>query len=244
MWSRVFLLLWVVGYGVLVWCQLSTAAAQASSNNVSSTLFPPMGNSLQSTVKTSNAMHTYVCDNDESWILVRAAGELLDFDTEQVVGDYTPDFSSGYPVINFTLLNSAADAAESGSLTSSVSVSPIVTVMSNGTTESLSQATSHQNLGAASMVSYVVLLNPQGGQAPAASLCTDEFGTLQSISVKVPFSAVFEIYTQNVVPPPVPGSLNVPNARLIEGFFAQGSMSYQYNGSMWLEQILQHAFTM
>ncbi len=72
-------------------------------------------------MKTSNAMHTYVCDNDESWILVRAAGELLDFDTEQVVGDYTTDFSSGYPVINFTLLNSAADAAESGSLTSSVS---------------------------------------------------------------------------------------------------------------------------
>jgi len=29
-----------------VWCQLSTAAAQASSNNVSSTLFPPMGNRL------------------------------------------------------------------------------------------------------------------------------------------------------------------------------------------------------
>lgn len=72
-------------------------------------------------MKTSNAMHTYMCDNDESWILVRAAGELLDFDTEQVVGDYTTDFSSGYPVINFTLLNSAADAAESGSLTSSVS---------------------------------------------------------------------------------------------------------------------------
>ncbi|KAH9569369.1 hypothetical protein CY35_03G129600 [Sphagnum magellanicum] len=160
MWSRVFLLLWVVVYGVLVWCQLSTAASEASSNNVSSTLFPPMGNSLQSTVKTSNAMYTYMCDNDESWILVAAAGELLDFDTEQVVGDNTTDFSSGYPVINFTLLNSAADAAESGSLTSSVSVSPIATVMSNGTTESLSQATSHLNLGAASMVSYVVLLNP------------------------------------------------------------------------------------
>jgi hypothetical protein len=46
MWSRVFLLPWVVGYGVLVWCQLSTAAPQASSNNVSSTLFPPMGNRL------------------------------------------------------------------------------------------------------------------------------------------------------------------------------------------------------
>ncbi len=66
-------------------------------------------------------MYTYMCDNDESWILVAAAGELLDFDTEQVVGDYTTDFSSGYPVINFTLLNSAADAAESGSLTTSVS---------------------------------------------------------------------------------------------------------------------------
>ncbi len=46
MWSRVFLLLWVVVYGVLVWCQLSTAASEASSNNVSSTLFPPMGNRL------------------------------------------------------------------------------------------------------------------------------------------------------------------------------------------------------
>jgi hypothetical protein len=115
--------------------------------------------------------------------------------------------------------------------------SPIATVKTNILTpENLSQATSHHNLGAAATVSYIALLNPQGGQPPAASLCTQDFGELESISVQVPFSAEFRIYAQDVVPPPVPASLNVPDGRLVEGYFAQGSISYLYNGSAWLER--------
>lgn len=103
---------------------------------------------------------------------------------------------------------------------------------STTTLASLMKATSHKNLGAASLVSYVVLWNPQGGHAPAACLCTDE-----EPSVEVPFLAEFFIYTQDLLPPAsVPESLNPPNGQVVEGFYAQGRVSYQFNGSLWLEK--------
>jgi hypothetical protein len=190
-------------------------------------------------LKTSNAVHVFTCGNGGEWTYATptASGDLLDSNTSEVVGSYIAFNTSSRLGINLTLWNSNADFAESGFLTSSVTASPIATVKTNILTpENLSQATSHHNLGAAATVSYIALLNPQGGQPPAASLCTQDFGELESISVQVPFSAEFRIYTQDVVPPPVPASLNVPDGRLVEGYFAQGSISYLYNGSAWLQR--------
>jgi hypothetical protein len=111
-----------------------------------------------------------------------------------------------------------------------------INVTSSVVTEILNQATSHQNIGAAGRVSYVVYLNFSGGDPPPTSLCIVEFGTLESISVEVPYDVEIDIYTQDLVPPPTPKSLMVPNGTLVESFFAQGSIIYQYNGSTWLEQ--------
>jgi hypothetical protein len=111
-----------------------------------------------------------------------------------------------------------------------------INVTSSVGTEILYQATSHQKSGAAGRVSYVVYLNFNGGNPPPTSLCTIEFGTLESISVEVPYDVEIDIYTQDLVPPPTPTSLVVPNGTLVESFFAQGSIIYQYNGSTWLEQ--------
>jgi hypothetical protein len=111
-----------------------------------------------------------------------------------------------------------------------------INVTSSDVIETLNQATSHQNIGAAGRVSYVVYLNFSGGNPPPTSLCTLEFGTLESISIEVPYDVEINIYTQDLVPPPTPTSLMVPNGTLVESFFAQGSITYQYNGSTWLEQ--------
>jgi hypothetical protein len=100
------------------------------------------------------------------------------------------------------------------------------------------KATSHKNLGAASLVSYVVLWSPQGGHAPAACLCTDE-----EPSVEVPFLAEFFIYTQDLLPPAsVPESLNPPNGQVVEGFYAQGRVSYHSMGACgWKKLQLLHS---
>jgi hypothetical protein len=111
-----------------------------------------------------------------------------------------------------------------------------IDVTSSVVTEILNQAISHQNTGVAARVSYVVYLNFSGGNPPPTSLCTVEFGTLESISVEVPYDVEIDIYTQDLVPPPTPKSLMVPNGTLVQSVFAQGSIIYQYNGSTWLEQ--------
>jgi hypothetical protein len=109
-------------------------------------------------------------------------------------------------------------------------------VTSSVGTEILNQATSHQNIGAAGRVSYVVYLNFSSGDPPPTSLCVVEFGTLESISVEVPYDVEIDLYSQDLVPPPTPKSLMIPNGTLVESFFAQGSITYQYNGSTWLKQ--------
>jgi hypothetical protein len=214
-------------------CQYFTITQ--ASNNVS-VISPPVGNSLQAKLKTKNALRTYTCGSG-GWTRVNASGDLLDINTNKLVGSYT---AVNIPTshTNLTLLNSDADVVESGFLTSSVIVILITTinVTSSDVIESLNQAISHQNIGAAARVSYVVYLNFSGGNPPPTSLCTVEFGILESISVEVPFDVEIDIYTQDLVPPPTPTSLMVPNGTLVESFFAQGSIIYQYNGSTWLEQ--------
>ncbi|CAM6078045.1 unnamed protein product [Sphagnum tenellum] len=231
MWRRAFLLL--TCYWLMMLCQYFTITQ--ASNNVSAIL-PPVGNSLQAKLKTKNALRTYTCGNG-GWTRVNASGDLLDFNTNKLVGSYT---AVNIPTshTNLTLLNSDADVIESGFLTSSVIVILITTinVTSSDVIESLNQAICHQNIGAAARVSYVVYLNFSGGNPPPTSLCTVEFGILESISIEVPFDVEIDIYTQDLVPPPTPTSLMVPNGTLVESFFAQGSIIYQYNGSTWLEQ--------
>jgi hypothetical protein len=193
-------------------------------------------NSLQAKLKAKNALRIYTCGNG-GWTLVNASGDLIDFNTSKLVGNFTAE---QIPIsqTNITLLNSNADVVESGFLTSSVIAIEIaaINVTSSVGTEILNQATSHQNVGAAGRVSYVVYLNFSGGNPPPTSLCTLEFGTLESISIEVPYDVEIDIYTQDLVPPPTPTSLVVPNGTLVQSFFAQGSTIYQYNGSTWLEQ--------
>ncbi|KAH9542832.1 hypothetical protein CY35_13G028000 [Sphagnum magellanicum] len=231
MWRRAFLLL--ACYWVMMLCQYITITQ--ASNNVS-VILPPVGNSLQAKLKTKNALRIYTCGSG-GWTSVNASGDLLDFNTSKLVGSFT---AVRFPIsqTNITLLNSDADVAESGFLTSSVIAVKIasINVTSIFVPETLNQATSHQNIGAAGRVSYVVYLNFSGGNPPPTSLCTLEFGILESISVEVPQDVEIDIYTQDLVPPPTPKSLTVPNGTSAESFFAQGSIIYQYNGSTWLEQ--------
>jgi hypothetical protein len=75
-------------------------------------------NSLQAKLKTKNALRIYTCGNG-GWTLVNASGDLLDFNTSKLVGNFTAE---QIPIsqTNITLLNSNADVVESGFLTSSV----------------------------------------------------------------------------------------------------------------------------
>jgi hypothetical protein len=75
-------------------------------------------NSLQAKLKTKNALRIYTCGSG-GWTSINASGDLLDFNTSKLVGSFT---AVHFPIseTNITLLNSAADVAESGFLTSSV----------------------------------------------------------------------------------------------------------------------------
>ncbi len=75
-------------------------------------------NSLQAKLKTKNALRTYTCGSG-GWTRVNASSDLLDFNTNKLVGSYT---AVNIPTshTNLTLLNSDADVVESGFLTSSV----------------------------------------------------------------------------------------------------------------------------
>ncbi len=75
-------------------------------------------NSLQAKLKTKNALRTYTCGSG-GWTRVNASGDLLDINTNKLVGSYT---AVNIPTshTNLTLLNSDADVVESGFLTSSV----------------------------------------------------------------------------------------------------------------------------
>lgn len=44
--------------------------------------------SLQSTLKTSNGVHVYTCA-DGMWVLIGGVGDLLDFNTDKHVGNYS-----------------------------------------------------------------------------------------------------------------------------------------------------------
>jgi len=73
---------------------------------------------LQAKLKTKNALRIYTCGSG-GWTSVNASGDLLDFNTSKLVGSFT---AVRFPIsqTNITLLNSDADVAESGFLTSSV----------------------------------------------------------------------------------------------------------------------------
>jgi hypothetical protein len=58
-----------------------------------------------------------------------------------------------------------------------------INVLTSLSPYSLSQATSHENLGIATRVSYIVVLNIDGGEPPSTSLCTSNFGALKSIAM-------------------------------------------------------------
>ncbi len=75
-------------------------------------------NSLQAKLKTKNALRIYTCGNG-GWTRDNASGDLLDFNTSKLVGNFT---AVNIPTsqTNVTLLNSDADVVESGFLTSSV----------------------------------------------------------------------------------------------------------------------------
>ncbi len=75
--------------------------------------------SLQSTLKTSNGVHVYTCA-DGMWVLIGGAGDLLDFNTDKHVGNYSFVCKSRHTTFYWTLLNSDGDAAESGFLASIV----------------------------------------------------------------------------------------------------------------------------
>ncbi len=75
--------------------------------------------SLQSTLKTSNGVHVYTCA-DGMWVLIGGVGDLLDFNTDKHVGNYSFVRKSRHTTFYWTLLNSDGDAAESGFLASIV----------------------------------------------------------------------------------------------------------------------------
>jgi hypothetical protein len=71
-------------------------------------------NNLQTTTKMSNEIFT--CGN-ESWTLIEASGDLLDFNITKFVGNFKVfDFPRTY--INVTLSNFIVDVAESDFFTS------------------------------------------------------------------------------------------------------------------------------
>jgi len=58
-----------------------------------------------------------------------------------------------------------------------------INVLTSPSPYSLSQTTSHENLGIATSISYIVVLNIDGGEPPSTPLCTSNFGALKSIAM-------------------------------------------------------------
>lgn len=95
--------------------------------------------------------------------------------------------------------------------------------------ELLAQVISHQGLGTASLLSYVVVEATDGGIAPNASMCTSD-----DTSVSVPFSAMFHFYSQDTQPPAnVPQSLQPTGGQVVEGLFVQGQVVFRFDDNRW-----------
>lgn len=96
--------------------------------------------------------------------------------------------------------------------------------------EYLAEVNGHENVGDASLFSYVALTQTHGGAPPAKSLCT-----VDESSTGVPFSGVFVFYSQDASAPTVPQELQ-PKGMLLQGSFVKGKVVYRYNGKTWKQR--------
>ena len=94
----------------------------------------------------------------------------------------------------------------------------------------LAEVNSHQNAGDASLFSYVALTQTYGGAPPANSMCK-----VDESSIGIPFSGVFEFYSQDALAPPVPQELQ-PKGMMFQGSFVKGKVVYTYNGKTWKQR--------
>ncbi|XP_024395378.1 uncharacterized protein [Physcomitrium patens] len=201
-------------------------------------LEPPAGFSKSLTTSIDQGKQMYTCDTG-IWRKSGSSAYLVTNNPQNGglvrAGNYesTADPTTKRSIMKWTILNSPGDAIESGDQISSVKG---VAIYSQNTSEDsvpevLFEVTSHQGAGAAALVTYIMMTQTKGGQAPDTSLCTED-----DIVADVPFDGYFEFYVQDRQPPPtVPAELKPP-ARVVQGFFVKGKMVFRFDGMKWHSQ--------
>ena len=92
----------------------------------------------------------------------------------------------------------------------------------------LAIVTAHSGAGDAERIAFVAMLGVSGGMPPSKSLCS-----LNGATSGVPFTGVFNFYTQDEVPPQVPASLQAKGVTFVENFFVEGKMHYKFLNGKW-----------
>ncbi|CAM6097977.1 unnamed protein product [Calypogeia fissa] len=207
---------------------LVTQTAWAQLYNTSADITPPTGNSPKLVVKTAGAYVVYTCVKG-AWVPGKGYANIMDEKTNQKIGYYTRTVDSQGYLGTWTLLNSPGETDESGYDWSGVTGRALADykVGTDSLPDILVEAASHIGSGTASDFAYVQMYNVIGGVP--TDKCME-----QSYSVTVPFQAEFCFWTQDPVPPSVPGQLVAPG-RFVENFFISGVISYKYVGSQWVD---------
>ncbi|MCO5594014.1 hypothetical protein L7F22_048033 [Adiantum nelumboides] len=199
-------------------------------------LTPPAGNSLAITTKTRDGEQFYRCEGGD-WVLDSVHATLVDlYDPSQVVGNYSWAKNADDPRFSGTwyLLNNAGDRTETGDLASLVAGKEFVTakpISPRNLPDFLALASKHQNGGEATLVSYIARVKTKGGVPLKAGAC--QYGDKL---IKLPFTAEFHFWKQDLVPPHTPPALMVVSDRAIQGIFGQGIVKYMFTGSNWMQK--------
>ncbi|KAI5076009.1 hypothetical protein GOP47_0008074 [Adiantum capillus-veneris] len=201
-----------------------------------SSLTPPAGNSLAIKTKTRNGMQLYRCIDGE-WVIGSAYATLLDYDTGEVVGNYTLVKNVKVPKLAGTWMyhNNEGDHAESGSAYSVVTGKKISVGRSkteNDLPDYLALASSHGYEGALSQVSYIARLNTKGGAKQDEGYCEVQYFKI----IKVPFQAEFHFWKQDLLPPSMPYGITVGKGRPIQAFYGTGLITFAYDGTKWVQR--------
>eukprot|EP00250_Pteridium_aquilinum_P006355 c16297_g1_i1 orf=329-1366(-) len=217
---------------LLLCCVLAALPSLHAWGNLS----PPAGNSLAIKTKSLNAEQFYRCV-DGDWLLEASYATLVDFyDPIQVVGNYSWAKTSSVPRYAGTwyLLNNAGDHAESGDYGSLVAGKEFMTARpasQRDLPDFLSIASSHENGGAASLVSYIARVKTKGGIPLDNGDCQWEDKV-----IRLPYDAEFHFWKQDLVPPNAPAALTILSDRAIQGVFGQGIVTYAFSGLSWTQK--------
>ncbi|KAH7438987.1 hypothetical protein KP509_04G040200 [Ceratopteris richardii] len=202
---------------------------------------PPPGNSLAMRAIVLDGKLKYVCsERSAQWRPLHVRATLLSSENHtKVIGFYSSNhniYSSSSHTGTWTLKNNEGDMAESNHATSLVAGRRLVSTNDekHGFSDFLAEASSHLFDGSARRVSYISQTKTKLLKAPSRSRCRADTDRM----ISIPFTAVYNFWTQDTLPPQVPRPLMVPTEHhVVQGFFAKGVVRFRYdnNTKSWRE---------